>query len=203
MRKKWEAQKTLTPGLVKSREKRKWQIALRRYVLERNPCHQYAPYFGLDINHFRLWIENQFVEGQSWENFGKDWQFEHIVPVAYFNFDEEQDLRLCWNFINITLGSVAGNESTRFIPDLLFAQQHFQQLYTTTNYPVCATMLEKIAQITTQEGYFTGSVANFIQQKRDYLDSIQDFPSFGFELLNSGRPLAEVEKELDFIKKYQ
>ena len=29
-------------------EKRKWQLAFRRYVLEGTPSEAYAPYFGID-----------------------------------------------------------------------------------------------------------------------------------------------------------
>ena len=82
-RKKWSTQTEITPILVKSREKRKWQIAFRRYVLERNPSVFYAPYFGLDIDTLRKWLESQFMEGIDWDGFGKDWQFEHIIPVTY------------------------------------------------------------------------------------------------------------------------
>lgn len=65
-RKKWEPQTAITPALLKTREKRKWQIALRRYVLERNVCVDYAPYFGLDIERMRHWFECQFPPGIGW-----------------------------------------------------------------------------------------------------------------------------------------
>ena len=78
-RKKWTPKEEVTPELLVSREKRKWQIALRRYVLEGNPSTRYAPYFGLDINTLRNWFELQFVEPMSWENFGTKWQFEHHI----------------------------------------------------------------------------------------------------------------------------
>ena len=82
-------------------EKRKWQIALRRYIIAGFKCFNYAPYFGIDAANFRKWIEIQFDKDTNWENFSKAWQFDHIVPVAYFNLKDEVDLKLCWNFINI------------------------------------------------------------------------------------------------------
>ena len=66
-------------------EKRKWQIALRRYVLEKNKSSQYARYFGLPIYMFRNWIELQFDESLNWDNFSTAWQFDHIVPIALFD----------------------------------------------------------------------------------------------------------------------
>src|SRR6188474_3101936 len=99
-RKRWTPKAEITDELLKSREKRKWQVALRRYVLDKNLSPAYAWYFGLSIDQFRNWIEIQFTEGLSWENFGSAWQFDHVIPVAYFDFSLEEDLLLCWNFIN-------------------------------------------------------------------------------------------------------
>src|SRR5690606_15686008 len=82
------------------KEKRKWQIALRRYILESQPSTQYAPYFGITNEGFRSWISFQLVN-LTWEDFGKKWQLEHIVPFQYFDINNEEDLKLCWNYLNI------------------------------------------------------------------------------------------------------
>ena len=55
-RKKWTPRDEITPELLAAREKRKWQIALRRYVLDGNPSTRYAPYFGLDIKTLRRFL---------------------------------------------------------------------------------------------------------------------------------------------------
>ncbi|MFI5132361.1 MAG: hypothetical protein ACHQFX_20330, partial [Chitinophagales bacterium] len=83
-RKRWTPQKEVTPALLKFREKRKWQISLRRYVIDKSPCPLYAPYFGLDIENLRKWFEMQFSDNIAWGDFGKKWQFDHIIPVTYF-----------------------------------------------------------------------------------------------------------------------
>ena len=58
------------------KEKRKWQIALRRYILNGLKCVDYASYFGIDSANFRKWIETHFDEDINWGNFSKVWQFE-------------------------------------------------------------------------------------------------------------------------------
>ena len=116
VRKKWTPKEEVTEGLLKFRAKRRWQIALRRYIIEKNPCFAYAPYFGLDIENFRKWIEIQFDEELNWDNFSKKWQFDHIVPVAYFDFDSESDLRLCWNFMNVSVEKLQLNKPGLCVP---------------------------------------------------------------------------------------
>ena len=112
------------------REARKWQLAYRRFVIEGVPSEKYAPYFGLDRNSLRDWIELQFTNGLNWEGFGKNWQFEHIMPLAYFDFTIDSDLYLCWNFINLGVESklVEPEKQTEKRVDILGAKLFFQNL---------------------------------------------------------------------------
>jgi hypothetical protein len=200
-RKKWAAQTEITEAILKFREKRKWQIALRRYVLEKNPCFDYAPYFGLDINSMRGWFENQFQPGIGWDDFATQWQFEHIIPVTYFDFSNEAELKMCWNFTNIKVEFLQKKErSSR--PDLLVARNYFRQLYDKTNYATCLKLLDKIDRIEFSELPDTQNQQQFITKNREYLDMIAHYTAFEFELLNSGRDMNEVNKEIEFMKKY-
>jgi hypothetical protein len=192
-----------TPELLKFREKRKWQIALRRYVLERTPCAAYAPYFGLDIENMRHWFEYQFKDGASWENFGEKWQFEHVVPVTYFDFAQEEDLRACWNFVNIRVEFIDINKERGGRPDLLVARNFFKELFEKTNYPVCRELLIKIDQIEQSEAIHTVAQESFIQEHADYLSLLGGYSSFEFEMLNSGRSIEDVRKESEFLKNFQ
>jgi len=91
-RKKWTPKTEITEADIRFKEKRKWQIALRRYLLDKQPSSYYAPYFGLDIETFREWIAVQFDMECNWENFSKNWQLELIIPASYFDFNQEEDL---------------------------------------------------------------------------------------------------------------
>lgn len=200
-RKKWTPNTDVTPSLIRFREKKKWQIALRRYLLERNPCVGYAPYFGLDINNFRKWIEVQFVDELSWDNFGILWQFEHVIPVTYFDFEDEQELKLCWNFVNIRIEEIQKSKERGNRTDLLLAREYFRNIFEGTGYSLCNDLMKKINRIEEEERITTSKQKEFISSQNNYLHLIQDFSSYEFELLNSGRDVEEVKKEADFIKK--
>jgi hypothetical protein len=189
-------------AILRFREKRKWQIALRRYVIEKALSKSYAPYFGLDIVNMRLWFEYQFTKGISWENFGKEWQFDHIIPVTYFDFASEEQLRLCWNFTNIRVELIEKNKNRGARLDLLAAKGYFKQLFDETHYPICKKMLEKIDQIELSEFLSTDAQRSFIATHKDYLKMIEGYSSFEFELLNMGRTTDEVNKEIDIIRKF-
>jgi hypothetical protein len=40
-------------------------------------------YLGCNIDEFKEHIEKQFETGMNWDNFGKVWQIDHIVPIKY------------------------------------------------------------------------------------------------------------------------
>lgn len=200
-RKRWEAQLEVTPALLKFREKRKWQINLRRYVIQKNPCPFYAPYFGLDIENIRKWFEYQFNDKLTWENFGTEWQFDHIIPVVYFDHSDEQELRLCWNFTNLRVEPFQLNKNRGNRIDVLGAKSYFDELYIKTGYSVTKALRDKIAQIELSELLSSEPQQKFLADHKDYLTHIENYSVFEFELLNHGRSLEEVKKEISFLQK--
>lgn len=202
VRKRWQAETEITPALIKFRDKRKWQINLRRYVLQQSPCPQYAPYFGLDITNMRKWFEMQFRPGEDWQAFGKSWQFDHIVPVVYFDSDREEELKLCWNFTNLRVDSFQLNTNRGHRLDVLAAKGYFETLYNNTQYPICKRMLEKIDSLKMSEMVSTTAQQEFILQHLTYLSKIAEYSTLEFELLNLGKSIDEVSTELEFAKKF-
>lgn len=202
-RKKWSAQTEITPALLKLREKRKWQIALRRYVLEKNGSGLYAPYFGLDIENIRRWFETQFEVGTSWTDFAVNWQFGHIIPVTYFDWSTDNELKLCWNFINLRVVEIQPGKGKEINSDILLAKQYFEDLYKRTSYPLCQLFLKKIHSIKREEKINTEKEVAFLLQSRAYLDKLENYSAFEFALLNSGKNIDEVQKEMAFYKKFE
>jgi len=200
--KKRATQAEPTASLIKFREKRKWQIALRRYVLEKNICVEYAPYFGLDIENMRKWFEYQFKDGIGWENFAVKWQFDHIVPVTYFDFSKKDELKMCWNFTNLSVEKFSLNKERGHRLDVLAAKKYFDELYETTGYPICLKLLLKIDQIELSDFISTAGQQAFIREHKEYLSMIENYTSFEFELINRGRNIDDVKKELEFLKKF-
>lgn len=201
-RKRWTPQTDLTDSLMHIREKRKWQIALRRYVLEKQKCLAYAPYFGLDSEKFRQWIELQFDDTMNWANFSSLWQFDHVVPVAYFDFTNEADLRLCWHFTNIGVAKVEKESGRANSIDVLAAKKYFELLYKDTAYAVCAAMVKKIIHIEDSQIGRTKELGAFITQNKSYLNAVEGFTTEDFERLNTGTDLKVLLSEKEFLKKY-
>jgi hypothetical protein len=201
-RKKWTPKAEITDELIRFREKRKWQVTLRRYVLERNLSPSYAMYFGLSIEDFRKWIEIQFTAELYWQNFGSHWQFDHIVPVAYFDFNIEEDLLLCWNFINIRVMSIQTGKNPGNKIEVIAVKPYFERLFKNTGYSLCLKMIHKIDQIEKSNMVRESEIENFIIQKKDSLELISTLDKEEFNSLNTGTSLQDILLEREILNKF-
>jgi hypothetical protein len=191
-----------TEALLKFREKRKWQLSMRRYIIERSPSEAYAPYFGLDIENFRKWIESQFEQSLNWENFGSLWQFDHIVPVTYFDFGSEEELKLCWNFINIRVEKLELNKNRGNRIDVLAVKPYFQDLYNKTGYSLCLKMIDKINEVEVSNIESQPHLENFIIQNKEHLEAISSLSNDEFNKLNKGVQLKDILLEREILRKF-
>jgi hypothetical protein len=58
---------------------------------------------GYTIQELRMHLEKLFSNGMSWNNYGKIWHIDHIIPVSVFNITspEDPDVRRCWALQNL------------------------------------------------------------------------------------------------------
>lgn len=57
---------------------------------------------GCSIEFLKNYIENQFTEGMSWDNYGKGgWEVDHIKPCAAFDLSKEEEQRKCFHYTNL------------------------------------------------------------------------------------------------------
>jgi len=201
-RKRWTPQEEITESLLKFREKRKWQLAYRRYVIDGLPSEIYAPYFGLDTNTLRQWFELQFTEDMNWIHFGKDWQFDHIVPTTYFDYSNEDDLRLCWSFINIRVEIIDLNKNRGDRIDVLAVRPYFQDLYNKTGFSLCLKMLDKIKTIEVSNIESHPLIENFILLNKNHLETISSLSKEEFHNLNQGVSLSDILLEREILRKF-
>ncbi|MEO5968256.1 MAG: hypothetical protein ABIP68_04905 [Ferruginibacter sp.] len=182
-----------------NKEKRKWQIALRRYVIEGKPSVYYAPYFGLSVDLFREWIEIQFLPNLNWEGFGKEWQLEHLIPAQYFNFNNQEDLRLYWHFLNIRVENLDNNIGNRL--DLLGAKKHFEELTIETGSHLAKKMAEKLS-IIIESSKSHPQLINFLKNNKEIIINIEKLDSDHLLRLNQGEKLKDIILEIEILSKF-
>lgn len=201
-RKKWTHQEEVTDALLKLRERRKWQLAYRRYVLEGLPSESYAPYFGLDSTGLRNWFQLQFTGDMQWDNFGKSWQFGHIVPASYFDYANEADLYLCWNFINLRAERIDTRKTMDTVQGPIAVKAYFQALYDKTGFSMCMKMLDKLNMLESQNNNVLPALEEYLTKNKPDLEHISGLSKEDFLRYAQGTPVADILLEKEILRKF-
>lgn len=56
-------------------------------------------YLGCDMSYFKKWIESQFNNNMTWDNYG-EWQLDHVKPCASFDLSILEQQFICFNWKN-------------------------------------------------------------------------------------------------------
>ena len=56
---------------------------------------------GCSHSFFKNWIIHQLYGMMTIENYGSVWQIDHCLPIASFNLLDENDMKKCFNWINL------------------------------------------------------------------------------------------------------
>jgi hypothetical protein len=195
-------EKPKSAAYLKKVARSKWSLALRRYLIDKIPNTNYAPYFGLDAETFRGWIEIQFVDDLSWSTYAKNWQFDHIVPVVYFDLGLEEDLRLCWNFINIRVEPFDLNKNRGNRVDVLAVKSYFIELYDKTGFSLCKKMLDKIETIEISSIQSNTTIEQFLNTNKTRLENIASLNKYEFNRFNAGAKIEDIILERELLQKF-
>lgn len=56
------------------------------------------PYTPSDL---KVHLEALFVPGMTWNNYGKAWHIDHIVPQSLFDMTNPVEIAKCWDLTNL------------------------------------------------------------------------------------------------------
>jgi hypothetical protein len=66
-------------------------------------------YLGCSYNELILYIEKKFDNNMTWDNYGKYWHVDHIIPCSAFNLLDQKELYACFNYKNLQPLSIEEN----------------------------------------------------------------------------------------------
>lgn len=74
---------------------------LNRWVKRSSGRHSTKELLGCSFAEFRIWIESKFDPGMSWENYGRVWHLDHIMPCCTFDLTRPLHVKTCFHFTNL------------------------------------------------------------------------------------------------------
>lgn len=65
-------------------------------------CKPSLDLIGCSVSELREHLENLFVEGMSWDNYGYDgWHIDHIIPISSFDLSDPAQQEKCFHYTNL------------------------------------------------------------------------------------------------------
>lgn len=58
-------------------------------------------YIGCSPEFFQKWIEFQFYDGMTMENYGKIWHIDHVIPCSKFDLSDKNAIKECFSWKNL------------------------------------------------------------------------------------------------------
>lgn len=75
---------------------------------------------GCTVLEWRQWLEFQFQDGMTWENYGQVWEIDHVLPCASFDLSLPEQQKECFHFANtqplFVLDNTRKGASVNFLP---------------------------------------------------------------------------------------
>lgn len=83
---------------------------------------------GCSIEYLKTHLEALFEEGMSWDNYGKVWEIDHIIPCASWDFTNDFDNKCCWNYRNLQPLLKGKNRSKRAQYDIVDKERYTNEM---------------------------------------------------------------------------
>jgi Prasinovirus endonuclease VII len=98
-KKSWESK---NKDIIHVKIKRNLRRRLCHVISRSNKSSHTMELLGCSIEWFLGYIERQFVDGMSWENYGRTgWHIDHIRPCFKFDLTKLSEQRKCFHFMNL------------------------------------------------------------------------------------------------------
>ena len=79
--------------------------ALKRYLINSNIKTKNGSAvqdLGCTVAELKIYLENKFKEGMTWENWGSDgWHIDHIKPISSFDLSNPDEIKKAVNYTNL------------------------------------------------------------------------------------------------------
>jgi hypothetical protein len=58
-------------------------------------------YVGSSLDQLKSWLEFQFDSEMTWDNYGKVWTLDHVLPLSKFNLEDPHEANIAFNWKNL------------------------------------------------------------------------------------------------------
>ena len=79
---------------------------------------------GISGYYYNKWLEYQFDENMSWDNYGSYWEIDHLVPIDSFDLTNGDEIYECFDWKNTRPMESSANSAKSNIVDKKIIRNH-------------------------------------------------------------------------------
>ena len=73
-----------------------------KYCLRKSKSGSLSTLMGCESSFLKSWLESQFKEGMTWDNYGKKgWHIDHIRPCSSYDLTDWRQQMVCFHYTNL------------------------------------------------------------------------------------------------------
>jgi hypothetical protein len=90
-------------------------------VLHKQKRNTYVSYLNCNREMFLDWIEFQFADKFKWEDYGKKWVIDHVIPIDFFDLENYNHQYKCFSWFNLRPCEIRDNmeKSNKILEDIV------------------------------------------------------------------------------------
>jgi hypothetical protein len=81
---------------------------------------------GCDVNFLKEWLQYNFKEGMTLDNYGQYWHIDHVIPCSLFNLQDKNELKICCHWTNLQPMEAKANLSKNNSLNMEEVRNHIQ-----------------------------------------------------------------------------
>jgi hypothetical protein len=97
---KWQSEKAKKNPAFRLEKNIRTRIWFALFKNKKTKSARTLELLGCTVPEFKSYIEKQFESWMTWENYGKEWEIDHIRPCAKFDLADPEQQKACFNFSN-------------------------------------------------------------------------------------------------------
>lgn len=83
-------------------------------------------YLDCDVEFLKKWLEYNFQNGMSFDNYGPYWHVDHVIPCAKFDLKNPKEIAHCFHWVNLKPMKGSENMSKHADIDNIEILSHYQ-----------------------------------------------------------------------------
>jgi len=83
-------------------------------------------YLDCDVEFLKKWLEYNFEDGMTFDNYGPYWHVDHVIPCAKFDLTDPNEIAHCFHWVNLKPMKGSENMSKHADIDNIEILSHYQ-----------------------------------------------------------------------------